>query len=607
MDRNAFIGLGLLALALVLLFTQPAPEFAVPDEPPSTQRSAAQRGPSLGEISRTEGSAAPSLMTPVEEALLMKTSQAPAATKEQAFIIENDHIAVTFTTLGGAIQEVAFKDYAAHVQKRDEPSMDPYRFNSRSMIPALSLHIADAAGTLRAHEDNYRLLSLEKSAIRFAFELAPGIRVLREYRLSRGDASQQDPYIITHETRFINESDVAFSLNKLYVNVGTARPSVADPYGQSLNFGYYNGDSAEFIPLNDFEAREGYLGIGLLSRPARPPLTQEVKPVLWASIKNQFFTGIVTPKEPGVGIHARAIELLPSGDEALVEQGITGSLAFALGAVTPGEERGLKLDYYVGPKEFRRLQSLSKEQDEVMQFPPLIGFVSKALLSFMLLLYSLVPNWGWTIIILTVCIKVLFWPLTAKTARSQKAMQRIQQPLQALREKYKDSPQKLQAEMLKLFKQHKVNPASGCLPILIQMPIFIALFYTLRSASELRFADFIFWIKDLSQPDTVAEIAGFPINILPLLMGGTMFLQMHMTPSTSAVDSMQQKVLKFLPFVFLIICYNFSSGLVLYWTVQNLLTILQQHLTNKQKDLEPVLEVAVSSHKKKPKRYSLSR
>ena len=606
MDKNTFIGLGLLAVALVLLFTRPASQSSGTHEQSPGEHSTGQSQASSTTPALIGSNAEPPLLIePTETSILSNESEESIIieTEVEEAVLENDYIAVTFTTRGGAIKEVAFKNYAAQLQTRGTPITDPYRFNARSTIPALSLHIPDAAGKLRVHEAHYRLQSLDKEAIRFELELAPGIRVQREYRLSHNPS--EEPYVIQHATRFINDSGTAFSLNKLYFNVGTARPSKADPYGQSINFGYYDGEDSDFIPLSRFEANDGYLGIGLFSRSARPPLTEAVEPILWASIKNQFFTGIITPEEPGVGIHVRAIPLLANGEDTALEDGITGSLAFALGALDPGKERQLKLDYYVGPKEFQRLQKFAQSQDKVMQFPPFIGFLSKALLSFMILLHSFVPNWGWAIILLTVCIKLLFWPLTAQAARSQKRMQRIQQPLKELRERYKDNPKKLQTEMLKLFKLNKVNPASGCLPILIQMPIFIALFYTLRSASELRYAEFIFWIKDLSQPDTVGEIFGLPINILPLIMGLTMFLQMHMMPSTAAADSMQQKVLKFMPIIFLVICYNFSSGLVLYWTVQNLLTILQQSLTNRQKDPEPTVEVIPPSSKKGKKRRAL--
>src|SRR5262249_1724427 len=145
--------------------------------------------------------------------------------------------------------------------------------------------------------------------------------------------------------------------------------------------------------------------------------------------------------------------------------------------------------------------------------------------------------------------------------------------------------------------QHKVNPAAGCLPLLVQLPIFLGLYFMLRTSSELRFASFL-WIPDLSLPDTVAYIYGFPINILPILMAGSMFLQMKITP-TPTTDSMQQKIFQLMPVIFLFFCYSFPAGLVLYWTVQNLLTIVQQYITNKMKD--PLEDLVVEETDKKLK------
>lgn len=201
------------------------------------------------------------------------------------------------------------------------------------------------------------------------------------------------------------------------------------------------------------------------------------------------------------------------------------------------------------------------------------------------LIHNFIPSWGWSIVVMTICLKLLFWPLTGKAAKSQKRMSKIAEPMKALQEKYKDNPQKKQQEMIKLFKQYKVNPAAGCLPILVQIPIFIGLFWMLRSASELRMAPFL-WVQDLSQPDTLFHIFGLPFNLLPLIMGTTMFIQMRIVPMSPTMDPMQRKIFQFLPLIFLVILYNFSAGLVLYWTVQNLLTILQTWTIHRRPDPE---------------------
>ena len=188
-------------------------------------------------------------------------------------------------------------------------------------------------------------------------------------------------------------------------------------------------------------------------------------------------------------------------------------------------------------------------------------------------LHKLIPNYGIAIIIITIIIKIIFWPIQAKSIRSMKQMQKFQPLVTKLREKYKDNPQKMNAEMMKLYKEHKINPLSGCLPMLVQIPVFFALFAMLRSAIELRGAKFL-WIGDLSRPDTVAHLAGFAVNPLPLLMVGTMAWQQKITPT--AGDPQQAKMMMFMPLMMLFFFYSASSGLVLYWTVQQLLSIAQQ-------------------------------
>lgn len=574
-DKNKIIGFLLLLGVCVLIFTQ-KPSKPLPQEKKPV------------DVVETVDTSTPSVEEPVSlvkenkvqaDSLLSRAGAEETAERpepfEEIYILENDYIAVQFTTSGGAIRSIAFKKHAADVDSRREPEKDPYLFNGLSDTPALSISTVDDSGKLREHNAIYQLQSRNEDSIQFTVELDKGVRVVRRYRIYK-DTEQDNPYVIEHTTRFINTSEEELALNELYVNLGTAQPLQS----QFNSFAYYDGQRTRFIDLTTFTGHSGFLGF--FSKEPQPPIRESLSPLIWAAVKNQFFTSILTSKTQGSGFYVSS-ESLPNliQGEGAPQKGITGSILFEMGSVPARGERLLELDYYSGPKEFRRLQAMPDRQEELMQFPYIISFLSKLLLSFMLFIESFIPNWGWTIIVMTICIKVLFWPLTAKSTQSQKAMQKAQKPLQEIREKYRDNPQKLQSEMMKLYKEYKINPIAGCLPLLIQMPIFIALFYMLRSASELRFAEFL-WIKDLSQADTVAEIAGIPINVLPIIMGVTMFLQMQMAP-TQSTEAIQQKIFKFLPFIFFIICYNFSAGLVLYWTVQNLLTILQQRLSNKDK------------------------
>ena len=187
-------------------------------------------------------------------------------------------------------------------------------------------------------------------------------------------------------------------------------------------------------------------------------------------------------------------------------------------------------------------------------------------------IHSLVGNWGWAIIILTILIKLVFYPLSAASHKSMANMRKMTPRIKTLKERYGDDKQKLNQAMMQLYKEEKINPLGGCLPVLIQIPVFIALYWALLESVELRQAPWILWIKDLSAPD--------PYFILPILMGASMLAQQML--SAVAIDPMQKKIMMAMPVVFTFFFLFFPSGLVLYWTVNNLLTITQQYYINKK-------------------------
>jgi YidC/Oxa1 family membrane protein insertase len=437
---------------------------------------------------------------------------------------------------------------------------------------------------------DYSIISRSGHSIRFALEAGDGLFIERSYEIA-GEGSAQDPYVILHSTTFTNRADRPKALASIYMNLGTAQPLARSSQFNYLNVGYFNGDDSEFVAINKLTGSSGFLGIGANEPQDR---IQRKDRIEWTSVKNQFFASVLSSEKPAEEVVIYPVEAPMDAERASAGAGITASAAYDIGTVRSGDQQSLDFDFYVGPKEFKRLQSLGNSQDVVMQFG-FFGFFSKLLLAFMYGIYSIVPSWGWAIVIMTICIKLLFWPLTAKASQSQKRMSKIQGPMAELKEKYKDNPQKMQQETLKLFKENKVNPLAGCLPIFIQMPVFIGLFYMLRTASELRYEPFL-WVSDLSQPDTIFEIGGFPINLLPLIMGATMFLQMQMMPTSPTADPVQQKIFKFMPVIFLFFLYNFASGLCLYWTVQNILTIVQQKITNSRPDPDPAPAAASAAH-----------
>jgi len=510
-----------------------------------------------------------------------------ARAEEQTLTLANEFIEAVFTTRGGAIKTVDFLQ-----TRRGE--RDDYVFNQDGLLPALSLSLTAGDGKMREFALDYEIEQQTSNSVTFVLQAAEGMVIRRSYRIAPTD-SDFEPYIIEHNTSIVNRSATPKSLSTIYFNLGTARRITEDSVGANyLNVGYFNGEDADFIPIKKLTGGSGFLGIGA-SEP-KDEIAQAAR-IEWSSVKNQFFAGVLSSETVASDLFIYPVEAAATGDGRPGAPGISGSVGYDVGLLAAGESKSLDFQFYVGPKEFKRLQALGNQQDLVMQFG-FLGFFSKLLLAFMYAIHSVVPSWGWSIVIMTFCIKLLFWPLTAKAGRSQKRMAKIQGPMSELKVKHKDNPQKMQQETLKLFKEHQVNPVAGCLPMIIQMPIFLGLFYMLRTASELRHEPFL-WVSDLSMPDTLFEIGGFPINILPMIMGATMFLQMSMMPISPTADPMQQKIFKFLPFIFLVFLYNFSSGLVLYWTVQNILTIVQQKIINSQPD-EP-LKPVVAKVEAKPK------
>lgn len=240
-------------------------------------------------------------------------------------------------------------------------------------------------------------------------------------------------------------------------------------------------------------------------------------------------------------------------------------------SVASGQQSSTYTSVYLGPKDQYRLADISPYLDLTVDYGWL-WWVAKPLFWLLQAIHSIVGNWGWAIIFLTVLVKLAFFPLSATSYRSMANMRRVAPKLTALREQYGDDRQKLSQEMMGLYKKEKINPLGGCLPILVQMPVFIALYWVLMESVELRQAPFMFWLQDLSIKD--------PYFILPLIMGASMFVQMQLNPTPP--DPMQAKVMKLMPVIFTVFFLFFPAGLVLYWVVNNLLSIAQQYYITKQ-------------------------
>ncbi|MEW6001448.1 MAG: membrane protein insertase YidC [Nitrospirota bacterium] len=242
---------------------------------------------------------------------------------------------------------------------------------------------------------------------------------------------------------------------------------------------------------------------------------------------------------------------------------------------------------YAGPKEYDRLKALNVGLEHIIDFG-FFSVIAVPLFWILKLFHKLIGNYGWAIVLLTVIVRIPFIPLVNKSQKAMKKMQEIQPRLAEIKEKYKKDPQRMQKEMMEIYKKHKVNPVGGCLPILLQIPVFFALYKILLITIELRGAPFMLWIKDLSAPDTLFGhlpswlpiIGGFAVGPLPLLMGVTMVIQQKMTPTS--LDPAQNKMMMLMPIIFTFLFLNFASGLVLYWLMNNIFSIVQQFYVNKK-------------------------
>jgi len=283
----------------------------------------------------------------------------------------------------------------------------------------------------------------------------------------------------------------------------------------------------------------------------------------WAALQDKYFISVMIP-EAARGVFAKTE----------MERVVTAGLEFP----PSSEEPRIAFQLYAGPKQFDAMKALGYGLEDTIDFGwfiydtwDIVRFVAKPLFFVLLFFYDYTNNFGVAIILLTGCIKLLFVPLQYKSYKSMQGMQKIQPKVQALQKKFKEDRERLNSELIKLYKEHKVNPVGGCLPMLLQMPAFISLFNILYMTVDLRQAPFMLWITDLSVPD--------PFYVLPILMGVSMVLQQKIMPTT--MDPTQAKMMMLLPVFLTFLFLTFPAGLVLYWLTNNVLTITQQFVTDR--------------------------
>jgi len=503
---------------------------------------------------------------------------------EELQTIETPEARYTFTSYGGGLKQIELKEYQESVtcESKKKPG-SLAALNKLGSVPVLAL-LGDAS---IQGDGVYQLTKTTNGGMRAEKQLLDGLVVVKQFQPTTN-------FVVATTFRFENRTPNPVNVPGHHVVVGTAAPVGLNEDPKYLGVYWYNVTSRK-----DTHVEQSYFAnrfMGCFS--VKAPLTEyrQSVPIGWAAAHNQFFTLALMPKDPALELVVLHTNLPPptaeqraANPKALAQPfGFQTSLVYPAISVAGNQAFERQFDLYAGPKEYGTLvridQAKKNDIDLVMDYDGFFGWFSQVLLSSMNGLNKLgLPYWL-AIVTITVIIKLLFWPLTNASTKSMKRMAALQPQMKAIQEKYKDDPAKMNRKVMEFMKEHRVNPLGGCLPVLLQMPVFFGFFFMIQNAIELRGAEF-FWACDLSKPDTIGFIPflNLPVNPLPLVMGATMLWQARLTPVAPGMDPMQQNIMKYMPLMFLFILYNFSAGLTLYWTVQNLLSIAQMKLT-KAKD-----------------------
>lgn len=579
MDRKAWIVVSLCLIGIIFNFwwqiqhAKDSPPLPVP--------------PAIAENQSAAATATSSTGTPAPGTPAAATT-APVA--EEIWILKNDQIVYTFTSQGGGILTAELLDTHDNIVLNKE---------KKAAVGSLSTKS-------RAYGDlNYAIVEKSDQHVIFEVTTPEKIKIRKAYRFL-GENSPS-AHLLDLNISFTNIGEARFIQDYYYLYTGSASSLNPDEI-ETPAFVYNNAGDADYENTGQFRDGAGMFGMG---SPIQV-IEQEFDRYRWAGVMSRFYTTLISSKadiraktwtERFLVDHSNSS--FKDHPKAGQDYGIHGAIGLPLTQLEPGSTQFFDLQIYMGAKIYRDLNAIDQaakasdspdRQHRFVMFYGMFSFVSRFLVYWLRQFHDWTGNWGYAIIILTFCVRSILWPVQARSNKVMKRMGLLSPMLKELQEKHKDDPQRLNSEMMKLYREYGVNPMGGCLPILIQIPIFFGFYSVLRYAAELRGEPWIAWVKDLSMPDTITTIT-FPfslplmgndidINPLPILMGVTMFLQMKLTPQPQATDKMQQRIFMLMPFLFLFFCYNFASALALYWTGQNIFSIFQAQLTRLwQKDI----------------------
>jgi YidC/Oxa1 family membrane protein insertase len=475
---------------------------------------------------------------------------------------------LAFSTKGGTLTSVRLLRYDNQVEKDKVELIPP---GGRGLVLSLNQHqeLLDLSGVeFLPDQEGLTVHPGEEGTLRLTAELDGGIRIAKVFRFSG------DSYGILFDLEYEGLAEGGQAI--LSWEYGIARTEKKPPGG------FFGMSGAQIVRTVAFMNEERIQ--------VEPEEEHKDKGLLrWAGIVNSYFFLAIAPTEEGY----YNVELF--GQDSSQDMFSWNEASFTIGTRVEGAGKFSTM-IYAGPLDYEHLATYERDLEQGIDLGwPVIRDISKVLLTIFVTVHQYIPNYGWVLVIFAFCIKILVYPLTHKSYSSMAKMQEVQPKITGLREKYKNDQQRLTQETMKLYKEEGVNPLGGCLPIVLQMPVFFAL-YKLFYSIELRHEPFILWINDLSVPDEIL-IAGFGLHVLPLIFAISQVFQSRMTMR----DPKQAFMVYLMPVMMIFIFWSLPSGLVLYWTVFNALTIGQQYLVNYLKKGAPVPQLVPTAPIKKRK------
>jgi YidC/Oxa1 family membrane protein insertase len=477
----------------------------------------------------------------------------PAATqlleRGQRIQVETDLVHAEIDTVGGDLRVLELRKYPVSIERRDTPykllnDQGTELFVAQSGLIARDTALPNHKSRYTAETEHYALApGQDKLEVRLNWTGAEGVRVSKVYTFFRNEYHVNLDYEVSNAGRTAHDVYLYAQLLRHHIEEKRGITSLPSYTGGVIYTEDKHYEKIDFSHMKDKKLERDTEGG-------------------WVAMIQRYFVGAWLPNEKEQHQFYT--------DTASGERYIIGYKTLTPASVAPGGKLRLATSLYAGPTEQHRLAKARESLKLTVDYGWLT-FLSAPLFWLLEWLHKLVGNWGWAIILLTLIIKIVFYPLSMASYRSMAQMRKMQPRMQALKERYGDDKQKLNQAMMELYKTEKINPLGGCLPILIQIPVFIALYWVLLESVELRQAPFALWIKDLAGPD--------PYFVLPVVMGLSMLAQQWLNPQP--VDPLQKKLMYALPVVFTGMFLFFPAGLVLYWVVQNILSIAQQWSINR--------------------------